>query len=344
MSQQEPRLLAHYSNDKHMIEAYKENKDLYASIAAKVYHNNYEDNREFRPDGTINPDGKKRRTSVKSLLLGIMYGMSTPSIAAQLKCDIKEAEDIKQGFFKEFPNVNNWINKTQKFAKEHGYVEDAWGRRRRLPDIKRAKYEVENDNVEFSFNPLLYSSGINRNTNNDLVEDYLIRLNRCRSKKESDNIKEQAKKDNIRIKDNSGFVAQAERQCVNARIQGGAASMSKKAMINVYNSKELKDLGFKLLIVVHDEIIGECPKENKEQCKELLSKIMIESALPEVTVPMKCDVDDFPSWYYDVYSSEIKKEYNKLCEDKNKNTAYSLLLNNHEEITEVELNNILTNN
>ena len=60
---------------------------------------------------------------------------------------------------------------------------------------------------------------------------------------------------------------------------------------------------------------------------------MIESALPEVTVPMKCDVDDFPSWYYDVYSSEIKKEYSKLCESKNGNTAYRLVLENHEEIT-----------
>ena len=268
-SQQEPRLLAHYSNDKHMIEAYKENKDLYASIAAKVYHNNYEDNREFRPDGTMNPDGKKRRTSVKSLLLGIMYGMSTASIAAQLKCDIKEAEGIKSGFFKEFPNVNRWINETQKFAKTNGYVEDAWGRRRRLPDISRPKYEVYDNNFTKSFNPLLYTSGINPDQNKDIVNDYLIRLNNSRSKKDTDSIKLQAKQNNIRISDNSGFIAQAERQCVNARIQGGAASMSKKAMINVYNSKELKDLGFKLLIVVHDEIIGECPEENKEKCKEL---------------------------------------------------------------------------
>ena len=339
--QQEPRLLAHYSNDKHMIESYKENKDLYATIAAKVYHNNYEDNREFRPDGTINPDGKKRRTSVKSLLLGIMYGMSTASIAAQLKCDIKEAEGIKNGFFKEFPNVNRWINETQTFAKSNGYVEDAWGRRRRLPDINRSKFEVYDNNFTKSFNPLLCTSGINPDQNIDIINDYLLRLNKSRSKKETDSIKTQAKQANLRVIDNSGFIAQAERQCVNARIQGGAASMSKKAMINVYNSKELRELGFKLLIVVHDEIIGECPEENKEKCKELLSKIMIESALPEVTVPMKCDVDDFPSWYYDVYSSEIKKEYSKLCESKNGNIAYRLVLENHEEITENELNNIL---
>lgn len=340
-SQQEPRLLAHYSGDKHMIEAYKENKDLYATIAAKVYHNNYEDNREFRSDGTINPEGKKRRSSVKSLLLGIMYGMSTPSIAAQLKCDIKEAEEIKSGFFKEFPNVNNWIVDTQLFAKKNGYVEDVWGRRRRLPDIQRPRFEATNTKVEFAFNPLLESSGINRDANTELVEEYLVRLNRSRGKKETDSIKQQAEKDNIKIRDNSGFVAQAERQCVNARIQGGAASMSKRAMINVYNNEELRNLGFKLLIVVHDEIIGECPEENKERCKELLSQVMIKSALPEVTVPMKCDTDDFGSWYYDVYSAEVKKEYSKLCEEFNQNEAYNILLNNHTESTQATINEIL---
>ena len=53
-----------------MINAYKEGKDLYATIASRVYHNKYEDNLEFRPDGSINPDGKKRRASCKTLLLG----------------------------------------------------------------------------------------------------------------------------------------------------------------------------------------------------------------------------------------------------------------------------------
>lgn len=333
-SQQEPRLLAHYSGDENMIEAYKENKDLYATIAAKVYHNNYEDNREFRPDGTINPDGKKRRSSVKSLLLGIMYGMSTPSIAAQLRCDIKEAEEIKNGFFREFPKVNDWINETQKFAKATGYVEDVWGRRRRLPDISRPRFEVTDNNSSFEFNPLLESSGINTFTKTDLANDYLVRLNKARNKFEVDNIKEQAKKDNISVRDNSGFVAQAERQCVNARIQGGAASMSKRAMINVHNNKRLKDLGFKLLIAVHDELIGECPEENKEECKKLLSEIMITSALPDVVVPMKCDTDDFKSWYLDVYSSEVKKEFSELCKVHSEEDAFNILLNNREEATE----------
>lgn len=68
--QQEPRLLSAYSNDDTMIDAYKQNKDLYATIAAGVYKNDYWDNMEHRQDGSPNPEGKKRRSNCKSLLLG----------------------------------------------------------------------------------------------------------------------------------------------------------------------------------------------------------------------------------------------------------------------------------
>lgn len=341
-SQQEPRLLAHYSGDKHMIDAYKENKDLYASIAAKVYHNNYEDNLEFNPiTKKIQPDGKHRRTSVKGLLLGIMYGRGTKSIAESLNCSYEEANDIKNGFFKEFPNVEKWITQTQNNAHIDGYVEDVWGRRRRLPDILKPKYELIDHNVSVSFNPLLHSSGINRNQS-DYLADYLVRLNKSTSKYEFESLKAQMQKDNISVINNTGFIAQAERQCVNARIQGGAASMSKRAMINVYNNEELKNLGFRLLIAVHDELIGECPEENKEKCKELLTKIMVESALPEVVVPMKCDTDDFPSWYFDVYSSEIKKEYEKLKNEYTEQNARITLYKNHSELLPENIDSIIS--
>ena len=340
-SQQEPRLLAHYSGDEHMINAYKEGKDLYATIASRVYHNNYEDNLEFRPDGSMNPDGKKRRSSCKTLLLGIMYGMEIPAIAESLNCSIKEAGDIKSSFFKQFPKVENWINETQAFAKANGYVEDVWGRRRRLPDIQRPRYEVKSNSKVSTFNPLIGSSGVNYTVNTKLIEQYLNELNHCKNRKEVDNIKARASKDNLTVYNNSGFVSQAERQCVNARIQGGAASMSKRAMINVFNNKELKSLGFRLLIAVHDELIGECPEENKERCKQLLSEIMINSAKPEVSVPMKCDADDFKSWYLDVYSSELRKEYEDYLIKYDKTKAFELLKNNHPEVTEEFISNVI---
>ena len=70
VTQQEPRLLSQYSQDRNMIDAYKEGKDLYATIASGVYKMGYWDCMEHHEDGTPNPEGKKRRGSVKSLLLG----------------------------------------------------------------------------------------------------------------------------------------------------------------------------------------------------------------------------------------------------------------------------------
>jgi DNA polymerase I-like protein with 3'-5' exonuclease and polymerase domains len=87
-------------------------------------------------------------------------------------------------------------------------------------------------------------------------------LRNAKGKRDIDSIKSKAIGDNIEIKDNSYFVAQAERQCVNARIQGGAATLTKLAMIKIHNDEVLKRLGFRLSIAVHDELIGECPIEN----------------------------------------------------------------------------------
>lgn len=324
-----------------MINAYKNGKDLYATIASKVYHNNYEDNLEFNPaTGKMQPDGKKRRTSVKSLLLGIMYGMGSGSIATSIGCSIEEADEIKSGFFNEFPNVEKWINNTQLFAHNNGYVEDVWGRRRRLPDIQLPKYDIQIANSS-DFNPLLGSLGVYANTNVKIKQDYLNKLNACKYRKEVEKVKEMALKDGVKIKDNTGFIAQAERQCVNARIQGGAASMSKRAMINVHNNEELKSLGFRLLIAVHDELIGECPIENVERCKELLSEVMKQSALPEVTVPFKCDADSFKSWYEDVYTSDVQKEYKSLLEKYDNEKAFEILSSNRSECTIEELNEMV---
>ena len=205
------------------------------------------------------------------------------------------------------------------------------------------KYEIRYKNKMQTFNPLIGSSGINNSIDPNIIRNYRLKLESCRSFREVNDIKEKAKADNLLIKDNSGIVSRTERQCVNARIQGGAATMSKRAMINVYNSEELKRLGFRLLIAVHDELIGECPEENKEECKRLLSELMIESARPEVEVPMKCDTDDFKSWYLDVYSSEIRKEYDGYLETNDEDSAFNILKANHVESTEGLLKEIVYN-
>ena len=76
-----------------------------------------------------------------------------------------------------------------------------------------------------------------------------------------------------------------------------AADMSKRAMILLGTNKELKELGFRMLFPLHDEVIAECPFENRQRCGELMSKLMIQSGAGTIKVPMKCDVEKFFYWY-----------------------------------------------
>ena len=249
-SQQEVRLLADISKDKNMLEAYTNNKDIYALVASLVYHNNYKDNLEHYPDGTTNVDGKKRRANCKSIVLGINYGRGTASISEQIGESFEETQTIVNEYFNEFPNIKRLISESQKKAKKYGYVTDLWGRRRRLPDIQLPKYEIKSKNKDSLFNPLLICK--DREIKNSLVNKYKDLISGVKYKKDIDKIKQSALKDGIEIKDNSGFIAQAERQCLNSIIQGSAASMTKQAMLNIYNDDMLNNLGFKLLLNVHD--------------------------------------------------------------------------------------------
>lgn len=340
-SQQEPRLLAEYSQDSSMINAYKEGKDLYASVASGVFHNKYEDNLENNLDGTPNPEGAKRRSFTKSILLGLMYGRGAAAIAEQTGSSVKEAQKIIDDFYNGFPKVRDWINKTQEDAKVNGYVEDFWGRRRRLPDLQLPKFTIidkSQSSDSGDVNPLLGSRGLIKKTVNPNIEKYRSQLNQARGWQQVKKIKEMALNDKIDIRDNGMFISQAERQCVNARVQGGAASMSKLAMIAVYNNTELRDLGFRMLLQVHDELIGECPKENADQVAALLSEIMKHAAEPVVKIPFKCDAAVTTRWYEDVYQSNLQKDFKKkLKSGKDKSQAYEEIVNDHTECIEDQL-------
>ena len=336
-SQQEPRLLSQYSHDEDMINAYKQGKDLYATIATSVYNNSYWDNMEHTESGESNPDGKKRRSSVKSLLLGIMYGRGVASIAEQINGSIQDAQKIIDDFYKSFPKVKNWFDKTISDAHINGYVEDLWGRRRRLPDLLLPKYTVkfkDSDNNCIDFNPLLGSKGIIQPEDNILLSSYEKRLNSCKNRTEIDKLKNEADKQGVIITNNSGFIAQAERQCVNARIQGGAASMTKLAMIKLHQDEELNNLGFKLLIGVHDELIGECPKANADKVADRLCYVMKTAAADIVEVPFKCDPDIAECWYLNDYQDLVRKEFKALVTSgKSKEEAFYIVCNNRPEST-----------
>jgi DNA polymerase I-like protein with 3'-5' exonuclease and polymerase domains len=332
-----------------MINAYKQGKDLYATIASGVYNNDYWDNMEFTDETktVANPAGKKRRSSVKSLLLGIMYGRGVASIAEQIGSSTKEAQKIVDDFYNGFPKVKQWVTETEEFAKTNGYVEDLWGRRRRLPDIQLPLYEVRfKDNKlnqsSSNFNPLLYSKGLVQKEKSPLIDKYEKMIYKCKRRDEVKKITDQALRDGIVIKNNGGFISQAERQCVNARVQGGAATMSKKAMINVYHDEELKRLGFKLMLAVHDELIGECPLENAEAVADRLCNIMKVAALPECTVPFKCDPTIEPVWYYTDYSDNVKEYYKKLLSSGlTEQEAFETLAKDKCECTEEQLRTML---
>ena len=345
-SQQEPRLLAGYSGDENMINAYAQGKDLYATIASKIYHNDYWDNMEFREDGTPSPDGKKRRSSVKGLLLGIMYGMGPASLAATIKGTLQDAQKIIDDFYKEFPKVKQWIDKTNADAKTYGFVEDMWGRRRRLPDIQMPKYEVfykDESSASLDFNPILGTLNLVKKEVNPKISKYENLLNKAKDFKEINTIKSNAKKEGVVINDNGGYISRAERQCVNARVQGGAATMSKRAMIKVHNDSTLKELGFRLMLAVHDELIGECPKENAERVADRLCDLMKSSALPECVTPFKCDPTIENVWYETDYSDNIRQAYDKLCSSMSKEEAFQQLLIINSECTEERLNKFLQN-
>ena len=323
-SQQEPRLMAHYANDQSMIDAYRNKKDLYATIATQVYNNDYWDNMENYEDGSPNPEGTIRRSNCKSIALGLLYGRGTNSVAEQIGSTFEEAQQLIDKFFAGFPSVNTWIKETQEGAYANGYVEDVMGRRRRLPDLQLPKYSCEESAGVKDFNPLLQSSGINHEKSSAEADKYIKQLEQATTFKQRSAIKAEAANHGIKIQDNTGFISRAERQCVNARVQGGAATITKLAMIEVFNDSLLRDLKFDLLLCIHDELIGECPRENAEAVADRLSELMINAAAKVCKVPMKCDATITSRWYEGEATNSIHNRYKHLEEEKGKE-AFNIL-------------------
>lgn len=299
-SQQEPRCLAHMSGDEHMIQAYLEGKDLYATIASKIYKVPYDECKEFRPDGSVNPEGKKRRTSVKPVLLGLMYGRGVPSIAEEMKISPEEAAKIINDFYTEFPKVKEFVQFAQEFASDYGFVETAWGRKRRLTDMLLDPIEIEciKTSTSNNFNPLSFTQEQDMNyVSDEVYYKYARLMNSAYGKKQKDKVKQKALEEGYKITDNGGKIADAQRQCVNSIIQGSAADMTKITMIKIANDEELNRLGYKLIIPVHDEVLGICPIENAKEVAKRLEYIMVHVVDGKFKIPMKVDIEITKQWY-----------------------------------------------
>ena len=295
-SAQEPRLTVHLAQDEKGIQAYIDGKDLYAEIASLAFNVPYDDCLEFRPDGTHNPEGKERRSRAKAILLGINYGKGIPAIADDLHISKKLAQEIYDAVLNAFPKLKTFREESQQMARDLGYVTTAWGRKRRLPDMQLDTYEFYwKDGVSKDYDPLADDEDQNTEVPEEIVTYYWNKLAGCKSFKQHQAVIEEANNEGIKVVDNRMKIADATRMCVNARVQGSAADLTKFAMLSISRCEELKQLGFRLLIQVHDEIIGECPEENKIRCAELLSECMINAA--SLSVPLKCDVEITKCWY-----------------------------------------------
>ena len=317
----------------------KEGKDLYAVIASMSFDKPYEECLEFNPiTGAKQVEGKERRSQAKSILLGIEYGRGAASVGEQIGKSKEEAQEIINKFFKAFPKVKKWIDATYKKVRDVGYVEDWYGRRRRLPNINLPEYvitaEKKEDNSLDIFNPFLECTNRIDVESEKKIKMYESKLKKVKWSSQIRQIMDEAKKDNINIKCNSNLIAEAERQSVNSIIQGGAATLTKLAMINIDNDEELNRLGFKLLITIHDEVLGECPKENAEQVAKRLCEVMINTSKPYMNVPMSVDAYNVKHWYFDENKAEIQKEFDEL---KKKNLtdseAKDIIINNHSEFS-----------
>lgn len=294
-SQQEPKVTAQLSGDKDLIQSFIDGKDIYSSIAAVSFDRKYEDCREFRPDGTTNKEGKEYRSQAKSIFLGIIYDRGIASIAEQLHVTKQKAQQIQDKVFKGFPAIKQFRDDTLYMARTYGFVTTLWGRKRRLPEMQLDEFEFKWRPGYGDVDPLSFDSDVvETEVPEEIVNKYLKLLKKNPFKKRP--IFEQANAEGIWIIDNGGKIADATRQCVNSSVQGSAADLTKLAAIEIDNCERLRELGFRLLVPVHDEFLGECPIENAKECSELFAKCMSDAAR-DLSMPITCDVECTKAWY-----------------------------------------------
>lgn len=312
MSQQEPKALASLcrkEGDSQMYDTFMAGKDIYSEIASKSFHKTYEECKEFDDNGNKNPpEYKERRSRAKKILLASLYGMTEQTVAEDLEITLDEAKDIKGSVFNGFPAIGQFEERSLKMGREKGYVTTVCGRKRRLPDLQLPEYEFSWEDGCEPEGDILDFDELEVEVPYSKQAFYTNKMKNARGWKSREKVVEQAKKEHIRIFSNNSKIAEATRQTVNSRIQGSSADLTKIAMIKLYNNKRLKELGFRILITIHDEILGECPEENAKECAELLSKTMCDSAEEILDMPMNCDVEVTKVWYGKEYEFVYDEE------------------------------------
>ena len=218
-SQIELRLMAHLSQDPNMTEAFLSGEDIHTATAAKIYH---------LPVGEVT---KLQRTKAKTANFGIIYGISVFGLASRLNIPRSEAKQLIDGYFVTYPKVQEYMNKSIEVAREKGYVETLFGRKRVLADISSA---------------------------NATVRGY------------------------------------AERNAINAPIQGTAADIITIAMVRIARRIRKEKLNAKLLIQVHDELNFSVPQNELEKLQALVLEEM--AGAVKLRVPLIADCGSGSNW------------------------------------------------
>ena len=142
-----------------------------------------------------------------------MYGRGENSIAEQLGCTVEEARNIKNNVYDEFPGIKKFERESARMVKEMGFVTTLWGRKRRLPNYNLPNYTFEYVDENGNVKP-------NMEVPNAIKAKHTSKLDNMFWKKKNDYIKEVLDKEQIKITDNGGKIADASRQIINSRVQG----------------------------------------------------------------------------------------------------------------------------
>ena len=218
-SQIELRIMAHLSQDKNMIDAFLSGYDIHAATAAKIY----------KVD--INDVTADMRRKAKTANFGIIYGISVFGLAERMNVPRQEAKELIDGYFETYPQVKEYMDRSIQVARENGYVETIFHRKRFLPDI---------------------------NSRNAVVRGY------------------------------------AERNAINAPIQGSAADIIKVAMSLIYRRLQSNNLKAKMILQVHDELNFSVPEAEKEFVQQIVIEEM-ERAY-RMHVPLRADCGWGKNW------------------------------------------------
>ena len=218
-SQIELRVMAHLSGDENMIEAFREGYDIHAATAARIYKED------------INSVSRDQRTKAKRANFGIIYGITVFGLAERLDISRDEAKQLIEGYFNTFPGVHAYMEKAKETAREHGYAETFFHRRRYLPDITSGNATVRNF---------------------------------------------------------------AERNAINAPIQGSAADIIKIAMVRIYERFKREGIRSKMILQVHDELNFSVLPEEKERVEKIVIEEM-QNAYP-LHVPLVADSGWGENW------------------------------------------------